>query len=131
MAIPNPNLTVSSGYWSNTAPVSYHRNSTEYRIARMLQATGNRGLRKVMRALNGVAPGGAVSDTYTRVLPGTNFSVTSLGGARPIETVTGQYNGVTTAAQQTYINAAIYDALQTQPYAVDLGGNGGGGKVQK
>ena len=131
MAIPNPNLQVSSGYWNNTAPVSYHRNSTEYRIARTLSTPGNRGLRRVMRALNGVAPGAAVVDTTTRVAPGTAFSVVSLGGNRAIETVTGQYNGVTTAAQQTYINAAIYDALQTQPYATDLSGNGGGGKVQK
>lgn len=132
MAIPAPTLTVSSGYWSNTAPTSYHRNNAEYRVSILLGKPGNRSLRRVMKALNGVAPGGAVSDTYTRVAPGSAFSVVTLGGVRPIETVTTPYNGVTTTAQRDYINTMIYDSLTPlAPPAVDLGGNGGGGKVQR
>lgn len=139
MAIAAPAPTVASGFWATTPGVgtpttigAYHRNNTERVISMSLGKPANRGFRKVWRALNGVAPGGAVVDTYTRITAPAAFTAFALGGLRAVETFTGPYNGVTTAAQVTYINTNIIDPVAaTITYPVDLSGNGGGGKVQR
>lgn len=128
-----PTVTVASGYYNNTMPLSYHRTNQERRIARTLSSRGGRMLGRVMSALNGVAPGAAVNDTYVRVQHGAAFSITSLGGLRPVETVTLR-NAVTTTADRDYINNNIYAEAENQfgiAYPRDLSGNGGGGKQQR
>lgn len=133
MSIAATSPTVASGFWNNTAPPNqYHRNNTERALSLVLGKPANRGLRKVVRALNGVAPGASVTDTYSRIAAPAAFTPFALGGARTIETVTGPYNGVTTAAQVTYLNANVIDPVASAiTYVTDLGGNGGGGKVQR
>lgn len=125
--------TVASGFWNNTAPPNqYHRTNTERTLGRVLAKRGNTGLRKVWRALTGVAPGASVTDTYARVLGPTAFTPYALGGLRTIETVTTPYNRVTAAADVTYIDTNIIDPVAAvQTYPTDLSGNGGGGKVQR
>jgi hypothetical protein len=128
------NVQVAGGFWAGVGgyQFQYARSSLERRIARALGRTGNASHRRVMRALNGVAPGAAVADTYTRVRAPDAFVPHALVGRRDIETITTFNNGVTTAAQRDYINAQLYDAyVVAQPYPRDLSGNGGGGKVQK
>lgn len=135
MSLANPTVTVSSGYYNNTMPTSYHRDSTEFRLIRTLKPRGNRHYAKVMRALNGVAPGAAVSDTYVRITQPAAFGISGFGGNRTVETVTTADVGtVTTAAQRDYLNTNVYDRIinsMAPTYPRDLSGNGGGGKVQK
>lgn len=133
MAIAASSPTVASGFWGNTAPPNqYHRNTTEHALSLVLGKPANRGFRKVMRALNGVAPGASVTDTYSRIAAPAAFTPFALGGLRTIESVTGPYNGVTTAAQVTYLNSNVYDPVAAvQTYPTDVSGNGGGGKVQR
>lgn len=132
MSIANPNVQVSSGYYNNQMPVSYHRTNTEREIGRILAQRNNRGLRLVMRALNGAAPGVQVTSQQVRLPQPAAFGVGAFQGVRVVETVPTQYNGPTTAAQRDYINANIYDPVfAQQTYPVDLSGNGGGGKVQR
>lgn len=132
MAINNPNVTVQSGYYNNAMPPSYHRTSAERRISQQLARPGMAGVRAVMRALNGAAPGAAVNLTRTRIAAATPFNPVGLGGVRQIETVADVHNGVTTAAQRDYINTQIIDSVvASQSYPTDLSGNGGGGKMQR
>ncbi len=123
----------------NGAEISYNamprfgRSSGEVSIARLLAKGGFRATRRVMRALNGAAPGGAASETYARVSTADQTGPTSIGpgGVRAIETATLN-SGVTTAAQETYIDNLVIDPIYNQAptsYPVDLSGNGGGGKV--
>lgn len=134
MAIATSNPTVASGFWNNAPPPNtYHRNGTERLVSQALGRRSNAGLRKVMRALNGVSPGATVSDSITHIQAVSPFSISGYGGLRAMRTYTTPYDGVTTSAQQAYINANIFDAIAVtaQPYPTDLSGNGGGGKVQK
>lgn len=132
MSITKPTVNVASGYWNNTMPTQYNRTNLERQIGMALAKRSNRGLAKVWRALTGAAPGAAVTDTVTRIQHPAAFSITNLGGVRTVETVATQYNGNTTAAQETYIETQIIDpVIANQTYPVDLGGNGGGGKLQK
>ena len=106
----------------------YARDSNERRIAQAMSRAGFRGMRRVIRTLNGAAPGTTATDTYARVLGSNAFEPPS--GARPIETVT-TVNAATTAAQQTAIQTRLIDQLfvsSPTSYPTDLGG-GGGGKV--
>jgi len=124
----------TSGRAGNGAEADYNavtrfaRNSNELRIAQAMSRPGFRGMRRVIRTLNGVAPGTTATDTYARVLGSNPFEPPS--GARPIETVT-TVNAATTAAQQTTIQNRMIDQLfvpSPSSYPTDLGG-GGGGKV--
>lgn len=133
MSVTAPTVSVSSGYYNNTMPLSYHRGGQERRVSRALASRSGRMLSRVMSALNGVAPGAAVNDTYVRVAQGAAFSLTSLGGLRPVETVTLR-SAVTTTADRDYINSNIYAEAENQfgiAYPRDLSGNGGGGKQQR
>ena len=111
----------------------YGRGGIEMCIARMLAKPGFRGVRRAMRVLNGVAPGTDATETFTRVGTTQQGSpvATGPGGVAPMEVVT-MNSGITTAAQQTYINNVMIDARFVQnpaSYPVDLSGNGGGGKL--
>lgn len=111
----------------------YGRGGIEMSIARMLGKSGFRGMRRAMRVLNGVVPGTDATETFTRVGTTQQGSAISTGpgGVAPMEVVTTN-SGVTTAAQQTYINDLMIDARFVQnpaSYPVDLSGNGGGGKL--
>lgn len=109
----------------------YGRSSHERIASMMLGKSGFRGIRRVMRALNGVAPGSNATETYARVTAPAAFDDDALGGTRVVETVT-VVNANTTAAQQTYLNAKLLDMIYAQAptsYPIDLSGNGGGNKV--
>ena len=136
MALTLPTSTGYSGFWNNTGPSGvsgagpyapkYGRANEEYRAAIMINKRGNRKWRAIMRALNGVVPGSSAVDTYVRVLAVQGDSQFQ-GGKRTMQTVTN--TTTTTAAHVTAINARLYDQMNvTQPYPVDLSGNGGGGK---
>lgn len=105
----------------------YGRTSAERRLSTVLAKSGLRGLRQVMRTLNGAAPGSAAVASYPRVVAPLDSD--DLGGVRVIETYTLN-TGNTTAAQQEYIEDHIMDdVFRAVPDATDLGGNGGGGKL--
>ena len=115
----------------NTMP-RYGRSNTEMAVSRFLAKTGFRGMRRAMRVLNGVVPGTDATETFTRVGTAGQGSAVSVGpgGAAPMEVATANA-GVTTVAQQNYINNLMIDARFAQnptSYPVDLSGNGGGGK---
>lgn len=135
MSLGTPTVNVSSGYYNNTMPLSYHRDSAEQRLIRSLKPRGHKHYARIMRALNGVAPGAAISDNYTRITQPAAFGISGFGGNRAVEVVPSVVVGsVTTTAQRDYLNTNVYDkAINSgQPvYPVDLSGNGGGGKVQR
>ncbi len=133
MSIIAPTVNVSSGYYNNTMPQSYNRSSQEQRVIRALGNRGGRALARVMKALNGVAPGAAVNDSVVRITQPAAFSITALGGVRTVETLVRR-SGVTTTGDRDYINNNIYNRTEPSnfiPYPRDLGGNGGGGKIQR
>lgn len=111
----------------------YGRASSEMLISAQLAKGGFRGVRRVMRALMGAAPGASGAESYTRVGTAQQESITGIGpgGLRTMETYVAN-SGNTTAAQETYIENLIVDARFNQnpsSYPVDLAGVGGGGKV--
>lgn len=131
MAFGPPASTGWSSFWG-TAPNAHQllfgRSSAERRAAIALSRGGSRPLRAAMKALSGAAAGGAVSDTKAQVQAANGDNV---GGARVVETVT-LITGNTTAAQETYSEARVLDAVfaaEPSSYPVDASGNGGGGKI--
>lgn len=132
MATTLPTVTGWSPLFGDT-PNAYQllfaRSSNDYHAARALGVSGMRGIRRVMRVLNGAAPGSTATETYSRVAAATPFNTLSGGGARTVETVT-EVNRATTAADVTYVNTNIIDRIynMTPPiasYPPDLSGNGG------
>lgn len=140
MAFSPPNVTGYAGGFDatmqragNGAEANYNslprygRSSAERRLGYVLAKSGLRGLRQVMRTLNGAAPGNAAVAAYSRVTAPLNSD--DLGGVRVMETYTLN-TGNTTAAQRTYIEARIMDdVFNAAPSTPDISGNGGGGKV--
>lgn len=113
----------------NAYQLRFGRHSNDYHAARALGAPGMRGIRRLMRVLNGAAPGSTATETYARIAPATPFNTATGGGARAVETIT-EVNRATTAGDVTYINANILDRIYNmQPaiasYPPDLSGNGG------
>lgn len=111
----------------------YGRGPIERAIARNLAKAGFRGMRRVMRVLNGAAAGSAANETYTRVGTADQAGPTSAGpgGLRTMEVFTAN-SGNTTNAQRDYINNQMIDPLfnmSPSSYPVDLSGNGGGGRA--
>ena len=79
------------------------------------------------------APGAAAAESYTRVGTVQQESITGIGpgGLRTMETYVAN-SGVSTVAQETYIENLIVDARYNQnpsSYPADLSGAGGGGKL--
>ncbi len=112
----------------------YGRENVERLASFALSRGGFRGIRRVMRALNGAAPGAVANETYSRVGTADQGSANLIGpgGARPIETFVVSV-GSTTTAQRDYINNFIIDKLFNTspaiPYPTDLSGNGSGGRL--
>jgi hypothetical protein len=99
-------------------------------IARLLRSrTYSRGsFAGLMLALSGAAAGGAALVQHKRVKSSQNLSQNDQGGLRVIETF-DDVNRVTTAADETLLEAAYNLASNPSSYPVDRGGNGGGGKL--
>jgi hypothetical protein len=95
--------TVLGGFWPTNGVNSLGGVSGESpwrrRTAQGLDSYGLLGMRAIMVALNGVAPGGTATKTRARVA-----NSTELGGARAIETI-NLVNRVTTAADVAEITA--------------------------
>jgi hypothetical protein len=91
----------------------------------MLRTPGGRRLRRLLRTLNGVAPGAMATENRTRV----QHQQGSPGGLQIIETVP-YINRATTAADVSNINALLDRISYPSTYPVDVGGSGGGGKLQ-
>lgn len=135
MSTTNPTVTGWSTFWGQTAnayQLQNGRSSNDYFAAMALGRGGQRGVRRIMRVLNGAAPGSNATETVARIAPATPFVTNTGGGARVVETVT-EVNRNTTAGDATYVNSFILDRIynMTPPiasYPVDLSGNGGGGK---
>jgi len=116
----------------NSYQLLFGRNSNDYMAAMALGRAGQRGVRRIMRVLNGATAGGAAVETYARVQAAIPLTANNGGGVRVVETVTVE-NRNTTAADVTYVNTQMIDRIynMTPPiasYPVDLSGNGGGGK---
>lgn len=80
-------------------------------------------------ALTGTAVGGATAAASVKQVDHTvDPSTPSNGGLRTINTVE-LINRVTSAADLADVDAALALSSQPSSYAVDLSGNGGGGKL--
>lgn len=140
MSFSPPVVTGYSGFWSGVysinsaqAEADYNsvaraaRSSNERRAAIALSRPGFRGMRKVMRVLNGAAAGSDATETHSRIAAGTPFQPETEGGVRALEVVTDN-SGVTTTAQITYLNNKLLDLLFVPnpafPYPLDASGNG-------
>lgn len=138
MSITVPTVTGYSTFWQMQSQPTYAmlsaRSYEESAIARVLSRGGFRGVRAVMRRMNGTAVGSTATDTYARVsAPQGLTDAQALGGSRTIDTVTS-VSRATVAADLTYENAQFYDKLfnmapAISSYPVDGSGNGGGGKA--
>lgn len=89
---------------------------------------GARKLMALMRALNGVAPGGTATSSFKAIKEESiRGDALSNGGKRIIETK-NDVNRATAAADVTSINAMIDTIYYPNPYPVDRSKNGGGNK---
>ena len=126
MSFTRPTVTGWSSFYGETAnayQLLFNRSAFERRQSVELARQGNTATRATIRALTGVAPGGSVAATYSRVSAPSDLM--SLGGLRTIDTFTAQ-SGVSTAADVVYINTNINDAVRAAPaYVVDASGNNG------
>jgi hypothetical protein len=94
------------------------------RIAKMLRNGGmSLVLRRLLQTLTGVAPGSTATQTKKQI----QWQQGSPGGVIPVETVT-LINRATTAADVTALNSLFTRSPTPASYAVDVSGNGGGGK---
>lgn len=117
--------TANSG--GTTAGTVYNNGWTQFdsQLAHLLRTPGGRRLRRLMRTLNGVAPGAMATENRTRL----QHQQGSPGGLQVMEQVP-YINRATTAADVTGINALLDRVVYPTPYPVDVGGSGGGGKLQ-
>jgi hypothetical protein len=135
-------MSTYSGLWNGHYGQTYsalganntveQNNTTRSHLTKLVaRGRGNRKLMALMRALNGVAAGGtaAVSHVQRTATPDLTAAYSG-GGAVPIATVS-DVNRVTTAADQTLINAIFDKVFAPSPYPTDASGNGGGNKVGK
>lgn len=140
--LTQPTVTGWSSFWALTGdqqnyyptPVSQkgYRTHIQWQLARLLKRNQTRDLVAAMVALNGAAVGGTATSTYKQVHSQT-FQPTFIGefaGNRQIDTITA-INRATTAADQTFINDMLNNALLEAgiTYPTDASGVGGGGKI--
>ena len=93
-------------------------------LAHLFRTPGGRVLRRLFKTLLGVAPGALAQEYRTRIQARQG----SFGGTQLIEQVP-YVNRNTTAADVTGLNALLDRIVHPSPYPVDVGGNGGGGKL--
>ena len=129
-----------SGLWNGIYGINYSAlasNGNTFEQNNRLRTTitklvsrdrGTRKLMSLMRALNGVAPGGTATVTFRNdKAPIANGNPLSNGGKRVIAT-NNDVNRVTTAADVTLINGILDKTFAPNPYPVDKSRNGGGNK---
>jgi hypothetical protein len=104
-------------------------NQFDSNINHYFRIPGGRSLRRMLRALVGVAPGATAQEFRTRVQGRTNTASYTYGGVQPLEQVP-YINRVTTAADVTGIVALLDRVVAPPIYPVDVGGNGGGGMLK-
>jgi len=115
------------GFGGSSSGTVYNNGITQNdaHIVRALRTPGGRRLRRLLRTLNGVAPGASATENRTRI----QHQQGSPGGLQLMETVP-YINRVTTAADVTMINALLDRTTVPNPYPVDVGGWGGGGMLK-
>jgi len=100
-------------------------NQQDARIAHYLRVPGARGLRRLLLALVGAAPGATAQEFRTRL----KAQISAPGGAQLMEQI-AYVNRVTTAQDVSWINNGLLARTPgPSPYPADIGGNGGGGKL--
>lgn len=135
MSFVVPTVTGFSSFYgegANDYQPMYARSTGERAIGVILARQSNRAMRASIRALTGVVSGSSEATSYTRATaPAGLTDAQGLGGLRAVEVFAVQ-TGNTSAADVTYINAQINDAVFNQApssYPVDTSGNGGGSKL--
>ena len=127
----SPTLGVGSAV-EGSASGTVQRNgmtNDDHFIARSFLARPGRVTRELLLTLLGATAGSAASETYKRVYrPVRNSDPQEYGGLATTETVT-LVSRNTTATDITNITALISREPKPSSYAVDIGGNGGGGKA--
>lgn len=106
------------------------------KIAVLMRKPQYRAQRALLRALDGVAPGGTAVANRGRVKAYSAIpDVGKLGGV--VETENAPFLGATVAgratvtADVTRLNAMIDEVVYPVPYVNDASGNGGGGKLNR
>jgi hypothetical protein len=130
--------TLDSGVYSFlTYAQGGQKVSIERRISRLLRKPQMAVIREVIETLNGAAVGGTALATKPLVRaqttsPGDPLELTELGGVRQVDVV-NLINRVTVASDETYVDALLQvrHGQAIASYPVDLGGNGGGGKLNR
>lgn len=129
-----------SGLWNGLYGVNYtalgtnntkeFNNSEKVRLTKLIaRSRGGRIMTAVMRALNGVAPGGTATSTARQIVNDSNpANPIGNGGKRVVATKT-DINRTTTAGDQTLINSIFDKTFAPSPYPVDKSRNGGGNKA--
>jgi hypothetical protein len=104
-------------------------NSTKKQLSKLIgRRRGPRVLMQVMRTLNGAAPGATAALYTRRVSADVNVNSPMVGGGkRGIEDYK-MIDRVTTAADQTMIQAIFDQVFRPNPYPFDKSTNGGGNK---
>jgi len=152
MAVVVPTVTGYSGFWDRTGDtipyatlsrsVQGWRSKLEFQIAQLYDKQQMREQKALLNGLIGAASGSNVTATFKRVQApsgpsGATPAVTGigdLGGLVPIETVT-VINRNTTATDVSYLKNLVDGTMSPNggspsiTFPVDLGGNGGGGKL--
>lgn len=99
------------------------------RISQSLRRAPNRVFRRLILTLLGVVAGSTATETRTRVTAQVAYNDPSLmGGLVPIETV-NLINRATTSTDTANITAMLNRVSAPASYAVDVSGNGGGGRL--
>ena len=128
-----------SGLWNGVYGVNYSAlgtnntkelNNTERTLlSKSLSRTrGGRMLASLIKALNGAAPGGTATATHRRIVSDVNAASPEVGGGVRATEVRNDVNRVTTAADETMIDAILDRTFAPTTYPRDRAGNGGGGK---
>jgi len=123
----SPTLGTGPANTGAVAGAAWFNGITQNDYAMMYNIAGgsNRAMLAIIKAITGIATGGTVSNSYSRV-QGQN---PTLGGTAPIETKTNIASRATTAADTNAIMGLWNRVVNPVPYVDDLTGNGGGGRL--
>jgi hypothetical protein len=114
---------------ANSGQLQFGNPAIDYRLENTLRRSQMRPFMKVLRALTGAVAGSNATVNRERV-KGTpaKDDPAALGGIVQME-LQSVINRNTTAADVTFIQSVLDEITAPSPYAVDVGGNGGGGKL--
>lgn len=99
-----------------------------FRLRRAMKGVTANKYKTVLKVLVDGAVGDPALKTHPRIVAGTPFAGSTLGGKRVIETVT-DVNRVTVAADITQIDSDILFVHTPTPFPTEKSGNSGGGKL--